>query len=263
MGVYWLDVSAVSIFGTMSADFLNKDAGMPLRASTVMLLVLQTTVFVLWYATKRTLDVRSINTRRRREIFYWLTVLITFALGTAAGDFAAETLGLGTLASTFVFLEIILVPTLGYQRFRLNEVLTFWFAYTITRPLGASFADWLGVPARYGDELQLGTGRDGSASSPESSWSPSCRWSLASTAESPSTSMRTSFRTSAVDEDLAADDGKQGFSVTLSRVGPVGLEPTTRGLKVSPSRCRTVTSSDGRGLAVLQSRRSGASWCRS
>lgn len=155
--VYWLAVTAVSIFGTMSADFLNKDLGMPLYASTLMLLVFQTLVFIAWYVAEKTLDVHSIDTRHR-EVFYWLTVLFTFALGTAAGDFAADTLGLGTLASWFLFLAIIMVPAVGYKWFRLNEVLAFWFAYTITRPLGASFADWLGVPAPYGDGLQLGTG---------------------------------------------------------------------------------------------------------
>lgn len=155
--VYWLAVTAVSIFGTMSADFLNKDLGMPLYASTLMLVAVQIGVFAAWYATQRTLDVHSID-NRLRELFYWLTVLCTFALGTAAGDFAAVTLGLGTLASSFVFLGIILIPAAGYRWFRLNEVLAFWFAYTITRPLGASVADWLSVPAPYGDGLQLGTG---------------------------------------------------------------------------------------------------------
>ncbi|CAN5239738.1 membrane protein [soil metagenome] len=155
--VYWLSVTAVSIFGTMSADFLNKDLGMPLYASTLMLLGLQAVVFITWYATQKTLNVHSINTHLR-ELFYWLTVLFTFALGTAAGDFAATTLGLGTLASTFLFLAIILIPFVGYRWLKLNEVVAFWFAYMITRPLGASFADWLGVPAPYGDGLQLGTG---------------------------------------------------------------------------------------------------------
>ncbi|MFI5887377.1 hypothetical protein [Streptomyces sp. NPDC051554] len=155
--VYWLAVTAVSIFGTMSADFLNKDLGMPLYASTLMLVAVQAAVFAAWYATQRTLDVHSID-NRLRELFYWLTVLCTFALGTAAGDFAAVTLGLGTLASSFVFLGIILIPAAGYRWFRLDEVLAFWFAYTITRPLGASVADWLSVPAPYGDGLQLGTG---------------------------------------------------------------------------------------------------------
>jgi len=156
--VYWGAVTAVSIFGTMSADFLNKDLGMPLWASTLALLVLQAGVFVAWWRSEHTLDVHSINTRRR-ESYYWLTVLFTFALGTAAGDFAADSLGLGTLASTFVFLAIILVPFIGYRKLGLNGVLAFWFAYTVTRPLGASFADWMSVPAPYGDGLQLGTGR--------------------------------------------------------------------------------------------------------
>ncbi len=155
--VYWLTVTAVSIFGTMSADYLNQDLGMPLWGSTLMLLVLQAVVFAGWYGSQRTLDMHSINTRAR-EMFYWLTVIFTFALGTAAGDFVAGPLGLGTLASTFVFLAVILVPAAGYKWLRFNEVFAFWFAYTITRPLGASFADWLGVPAPYGDGLQLGTG---------------------------------------------------------------------------------------------------------
>jgi uncharacterized membrane-anchored protein len=155
--VYWLTVTAVSIFGTMSADFLNKDLGMPLWASTVMLLALQASVFIAWFVTQKTLNVHSINTHLR-ESFYWLTVLFTFALGTAAGDFAADSLGLGTLASTFVFLGIILIPAIGFTWLKMPEVVAFWLAYTITRPLGASFADWLGVPAPYGDGLQLGTG---------------------------------------------------------------------------------------------------------
>ena len=154
--MYWLTVTAVSIFGTMSADFLNKDVGMPLWASTVMLLVLQSMVFLAWYRTQKTLDVHSVNSPRP-ELFYWLTVIFTFALGTAAGDFASVTLALGTLASILVFLAIICLPAAGYRWFGLNAVVTFWLAYTITRPLGASAADWLGVPAPYGDGLQLGT----------------------------------------------------------------------------------------------------------
>jgi uncharacterized membrane-anchored protein len=155
--VYWLAVTAVAIFGTMSADFLNKDLGMPLWASTLLLLVLQSTVFIAWYVTEKTLNIHSITTHRR-ELFYWLTVLLTFALGTAAGDFVAGPLGLGTLASTLVFLGVILIPLAGWRWLGLNGVLAFWLAYTITRPLGASFGDFLAVPAPYGDGLQLGTG---------------------------------------------------------------------------------------------------------
>ena len=154
---YWLTVAAVSIFGTMSADFLNKDLGLPLYSSTLALVMLQALVYLCWYATERTLDVHFIN-NRRREAYYWLTVLFTFALGTAAGDFVSDTLGLGTLYATLLFLALILIPVLGYKKFKWNEVLCFWLAYTLTRPLGASFADWLSVPAPYGDGLQLGTG---------------------------------------------------------------------------------------------------------
>jgi uncharacterized membrane-anchored protein len=155
--VYWTAVTAVSVFGTMSADFLNKDLGLPLYASTAALLVLQSAVFLCWWVTERTLDVHTV-TGHRREAFYWLTVLFTFALGTAAGDVAADTLGLGTLTSSFVFLGIILLPFVAYRRLGLDEVAAFWLAYTVTRPLGASVADWLSVPAPYGDGLQLGTG---------------------------------------------------------------------------------------------------------
>lgn len=155
--IYWLAVTAVAIFGTMSADFLNKNLGMSLWESTVLLLVLQAAVFFAWWKTEGTLDVHSITTTRR-EIFYWLTVYLTFSLGTAAGDFVSGTLGFGTLDSTLIFLGIILVPLIGWKYLHLNSVLAFWLAYTITRPLGASFGDWLAVPAPYGDGLQIGTG---------------------------------------------------------------------------------------------------------
>lgn len=155
--VYWLAVTAVAIFGTMSADFLNKNLGMPLWGSTVLLLVLQAAVFIAWYRTEGTLNVHSITTFRR-ELFYWLTVYLTFSLGTAAGDYAAGPLNLGTLDSTLLFLGIIVLPLVAWKWLKLNVVFAFWFAYTITRPLGASFGDWLAVPAPYGDGLQIGTG---------------------------------------------------------------------------------------------------------
>ena len=155
--IYWLTVSAVSIFGTMSADFLNTDLGMPYYASTTMFLIIQSIIFIVWYASEKTLSVHSINTHRR-EFFYWSTVLCTFALGTAAGDFAADTLKLGTLSSGFIFLGLILIPAIGFKYCKWNEVFSFWFAYTLTRPLGASFSDWFAVPKPYGDGLGLGTG---------------------------------------------------------------------------------------------------------
>jgi uncharacterized membrane-anchored protein len=155
--IYWLAVTAVAIFGTMSADFLNKNLGMSLTESTILLLVLQAAVFYAWWKTEGTLDVHSITTTRR-EIFYWLTVYLTFSLGTAAGDFVSGTLAFGTLDSTLIFLGVILVPLIGWRYLHLNAVFSFWLAYTITRPLGASFGDYLAVPAPYGDGLQIGTG---------------------------------------------------------------------------------------------------------
>jgi uncharacterized membrane-anchored protein len=147
----------VAIFGTMSADFLNTNLGMSLTESTILLLVLQAAVFLAWWRTEGTLDVHSITTTRR-EIFYWLTVYLTFSLGTAAGDFVSGTLAFGTLDSTLIFLGVIMVPLIGWRYFHLNAVFSFWLAYTITRPLGASFGDYLAVPAPYGDGLQIGTG---------------------------------------------------------------------------------------------------------
>jgi uncharacterized membrane-anchored protein len=155
--IYWLAVTAVAIFGTMSADYLNKNLGMSLWESTLLLLILQGVIFYAWWRTEGTLDVHSITTTRR-EIFYWLTVYLTFSLGTAAGDFVSGTLGFGTLDSTLIFLGVILVPLIGWKYLHLNSVFAFWFAYTITRPLGASFGDYLAVPAPYGDGLQIGTG---------------------------------------------------------------------------------------------------------
>lgn len=99
-------------------------------------------VLVLWYRTEGTLSIHSIVTRRR-ELFYWATVFATFALGTAVGDFTASALGLGYLASGFVFIGLILMPWVAWRRFHLGEVAAFWWAYVLTRPLGASFADYL------------------------------------------------------------------------------------------------------------------------
>ncbi len=102
-------------------------------------------MFVLWRASEGTLSIHSIHTRRR-ELFYWAAVMATFALGTAAGDLLAVTLHLGYLAAGVVFTALLLVPAVGYRWFGLNASLAFWAAYMLTRPVGASFADWLGVP---------------------------------------------------------------------------------------------------------------------
>lgn len=153
---YWLAVAMVGVFGTMAADVLHVGLGVPYVASTVFFLVVLTAVFSLWYATERTLSIHSI-TSPRRESFYWAAVVATFALGTAAGDFTAVTLHLGYLSSVLLFAVVIAVPAIGYWRLGLNAVAAFWFAYVITRPLGASVADWLGVSHARGG-LALGPG---------------------------------------------------------------------------------------------------------
>ena len=153
---YWLAVSMVSVFGTMAADVVHIALGVPYAVSTVVFAVVLAAVFVVWYRTEGTLSIHSIRTRRR-ELFYWLTVLTTFALGTAAGDLTASTMHLGYFASGVLFAVVIAVPAVAHRRLGLNAITAFWFAYIVTRPLGASFADWLGVPpSRRG--LDLGTG---------------------------------------------------------------------------------------------------------
>ncbi len=143
--IYWLTVVMIAIFGTMAADVLHVVLGIPYLVTTVFFSVLLVVVFLAWRKTEKTLSIHSINTRRR-EIFYWLTVMTTFALGTAAGDLTAATLGLGYLFSGILFALLFIIPILGYWKFGWNEIFTFWFAYVITRPLGASFADWFGKP---------------------------------------------------------------------------------------------------------------------
>jgi uncharacterized membrane-anchored protein len=153
--VYWLAVVMVSIFGTVAADVVHIGFGVPYAVSTVVFGVALAAIFALWYRTEGTLSIHSIVTPRR-EVFYWATVLTTFALGTAAGDLTATTLHLGYLASGILFTVVIAVPAIGHGC-GMNSILAFWFAYVLTRPVGASFADWLGVPpARRG--LGLGTG---------------------------------------------------------------------------------------------------------
>jgi uncharacterized membrane-anchored protein len=153
---YWLAVAMVGVFGTMAADVLHVGLGVPYIASTIFYAVVLAAVFYCWYVTEGTLSIHSIRTQRR-ELFYWAAVLATFALGTAAGDLTAVTVGLGYFASGLLFAAIIAIPALGYWRFAMNSILAFWFAYVVTRPLGASFADWLAVSARRGG-LALGTG---------------------------------------------------------------------------------------------------------
>jgi uncharacterized membrane-anchored protein len=153
---YWLVVVMVAVFGTTAADALHVVLGIPYVISTSFYAVVLTVIFVWWYRSERTLSIHSITTRRR-EKFYWATVLATFALGTAAGDMTATPLHLGYLDSGLMFAVVFVLPAVGYWLFGLNEILAFWFAYVATRPLGASFSDWIAVPHDKGG-LALGPG---------------------------------------------------------------------------------------------------------
>jgi uncharacterized membrane-anchored protein len=153
---YWLAVAMVGVFGTMAADVLHVGLGVPYIASTIFYAIVLAGVFRAWYLTEGTLSIHSITTQRR-ELFYWAAVLATFALGTAAGDLTAVTFGLGYFGSILLFLAIIAIPAIGYFRFGMNSILAFWFAYVVTRPVGASVADWFSVSSARGG-LALGTG---------------------------------------------------------------------------------------------------------
>ena len=153
---YWLAVAMVGVFGTMCADVLHVGLGVPYIVSTIFYAIVLAVVFRTWYRTEGTLSIHSI-TSERREAFYWAAVLATFALGTAAGDLTAVTFGLGFFGSGLMFAAIIAIPAIGYWRFGMNSILAFWFAYVVTRPLGASFADWLAVSSERGG-LAIGTG---------------------------------------------------------------------------------------------------------
>lgn len=153
--IYWFAVAMVAVWGTLAADGLHIKLGVPYAVSSAFFAVCLTVVFVAWYATEHTLSIHSITTRRR-ELFYWATVLATFALGTAVGDLTATTLHLGFLTSGLMFTGLICLPALAYWKLGLNSVLAFWIAYVLTRPLGASYADWLGVAPQHGG---VGLGR--------------------------------------------------------------------------------------------------------
>ena len=154
--VYWLAVAMVSVFGTMAADVTHIVLGVPYLVSTIAFAVLLAVVFFVWHRGEGTLSIHSI-TSRRRESYYWAAILVTFALGTAAGDMTARTLHLGYFVSGVVFAVVIAIPAVAFRLGAFNAVFAFWFAYVATRPLGASFADWMGV-ARARGGLQWGTG---------------------------------------------------------------------------------------------------------
>src|SRR5258707_5447915 len=143
---YWFAVVMVGVFGTMCADVLHVGFGVPYIASSVLYAVLLAAVFVAWQRTERTLSIHSIDTPRR-EAFYWAAVVATFATGTAVGDLTAYSFHLGYGYSMVLFAALIVIPAIGYRWLGWNPIGSFWFAYVITRPLGASFADWVGKPA--------------------------------------------------------------------------------------------------------------------
>lgn len=142
---YWFAVVMVGVFGTMAADVLHVGFGVPYFVSAPLFAVALVVVFVSWDRVEQTLSIHSIDTLRR-EGFYWAAVVATFALGTAVGDLTAVTFHLGYAGSIVLFAALITVPAVGYFLLHWNSIFAFWFAYVVTRPLGASFADWLGKP---------------------------------------------------------------------------------------------------------------------
>ncbi|RKT19387.1 putative membrane-anchored protein [Streptomyces sp. 1114.5] len=154
--VYWTAVVMVSVFGTMAADVAHVALGVPYAVSTAAFALALAAVFGLWRRLEGTLAVESVA-GGRREVLYWSAVLATFALGTAVGDLTAATLGWGYLPSGLLFAAMIAVPALAHRLLGAPPVLTFWWAYVLTRPLGACFADWAGVSHQRGG-LDLGTG---------------------------------------------------------------------------------------------------------
>jgi uncharacterized membrane-anchored protein len=153
--VYWMAVVLISVFGTLITDNLSDNLGVPLIVSTLVFGAILALVFWVWYKAEGTLAIHTID-RFRREAFYWLAILFTFALGTAAGDLTAEQFGLGYLASVGLFAAMIAAVVFGRLKLGLGSVVAFWIAYILTRPLGASIGDWLSQPRDSGG-LGLGT----------------------------------------------------------------------------------------------------------
>ncbi|HEU5369367.1 MAG TPA: hypothetical protein VFU69_12920 [Ktedonobacterales bacterium] len=154
--VYWLAIVMVAIFGTMAADVMHVVLGIPYLVSTVFFASALAVIFIIWYASERTLSIHTIYPGRR-ELFYWATIMATFALGTAAGDLTADTFGLGYFTSILLFAVLFALPGLAFWLLGFNEIAAFWLSYIVTRPLGASVADWLGKP--YLGGLGLGDAR--------------------------------------------------------------------------------------------------------
>ena len=152
---YWIAVVLVSVVGTLITDNMVDNLGITLEASTIFFSLVLTITFAVWYAMEKTLSIHTIFTTRR-EVFYWLAILFTFALGTASGDLVSEFFGLGYLVTGLIFAAIIAAIAFAYFVFKIDGILAFWLAYILTRPLGASFGDLLSQPAEYGG-FGLGT----------------------------------------------------------------------------------------------------------
>jgi uncharacterized membrane-anchored protein len=152
---YWLAVVLISVVGTLITDNLVDNFGVRLETTTIWFSVALIATFAVWYAFEKTLSIHTIFTTRR-EIFYWLAILFTFSLGTAAGDLVAETFDMGYLTTGLMFGGVIGVIAVGYYVLKMDGILAFWLAYILTRPLGASFGDLLSQPIEYGG-LGFGT----------------------------------------------------------------------------------------------------------
>lgn len=152
---YWLAVVLISIVGTLVTDNLVDNFGVSLTTTTIVFTLALCGTFLLWFRSEKTLSIHAVHTTRR-EAWYWLAILFTFALGTAAGDLVAEQFGLGYLATGILFGLIIGSLAIGYFFLGLDPILGFWLAYIFTRPLGASFGDLLSQPVKFGG-MGLGT----------------------------------------------------------------------------------------------------------
>ena len=154
--IYWVTVVLISVVGTLITDNMVEHFHVSLTTSTIIFAIAMLASFAVWFASERTLSIHSIYTPKR-EAFYWLAILFTFALGTAAGDLIAEKYSLGYFKSALLFAGLILVIAMAHLRLRLNAVLAFWAAYVLTRPLGASIGDLLSQPKTIAADADPGT----------------------------------------------------------------------------------------------------------
>jgi uncharacterized membrane-anchored protein len=144
---YWFFAYAIAVIGTGVSDFLHLDVGIPYLGTTLLWTLVLIAIFVVWHRREGTLSIHSITTQPR-EGFYWATVFATFALGTALGDYTAIALNLGYLSSAIFFTVVIFIPAVAHWRFGLNAVAAFWMSYVVTRPFGASWADYISKPLK-------------------------------------------------------------------------------------------------------------------